>query len=338
MIKKLLLILCLLLLPSICSATWSTGSKNVPGDYNTIQLAVADLAATLTGNCTINITADVTETVMTHFNSALAGYTFTITTPAGTGRHSGYEQAGDYVVTTNMTDSYLLYIEGNGPGTIEISWTRFNETAVGGDGMFRVYNPATGYTFNFHHNISDCTTGAKSHIVYGDSKVTSHIYNNVFIAGIYGWQGMVGTNIIENNSSYGVAIGWNGTATYNNNAVFGGTNRSFYEVASSTGNANCTYDATGDWGTNFYSGTGNLASKTFDNNFSTSTATNSDFFKVKSDATDVKDVGAAGGTYSTTDIRGNTRPATKTEWDIGADEYTAAAAATPPFFSIINVE
>jgi hypothetical protein len=308
---------------TITNGTYTIGSG---GNYATIHAFLIDIG-TLDGDITGNIISDITETLQSTCVINLAGHTLTITTPAGTGRHQGYCQDSDYVINYTAIDtSYFFFNEYNCAGTIDISWTRW--VMANGVTFFRPYNTGT-YAVNIHHNIFDGNAGSTIVLSCPAANIICNYHTNVHFNDVtYGIDGATANCTAENNSFYdcAIAFGCNNTAgTYINNAIFGMTNRGFYQAGSAIGRHNITYDDSTDWGADFGTSDGNLINKTFSDNFVSAVSTSSDFLKVKSDAIDVKDAGSASATLSTIDIRGNTRPATKTEWDIGADEYVAAA-------------
>ena len=306
---------------SITSGSYDIGGGS--NHYANLSLFLADIS-NLTGNLTGNVLGDFEATAQTNASFSFNSYTLKIEVPEGSGRHQGYEQDSDFVISPNIGGATACYYFLNcvGPGTLDIGWLRVKQIDAATYFLTATY-ATTLYNVSIHHNIFN------SNNLWGQPHPThlpKVIFNNIY----YGnWSYPVNLrsadDVAENNSCYGNTIAYTGNSaanTFRNNCSFAGLNaNTYYLVASSTGYNNMD-QSTRCEDADFATGSGNVVSATFANEFESNDPTNSGFFKVKSDASNALDGGSTGD-YATVDIRGNTRSGT---WDIGADEYTTGGS------------
>lgn len=348
MTKKLLLVLALLLMPGVAWGatitryvnTASAGGNGTTNELSGANAAYASLFAwEAAENC--NLTDNGGDIMVVNCSGTTADTT-AVTIGGWTTSATCYIQIiGNYAVTsgTHLSSSYYTLAPSSGAGItitglsdtgcIKISKLQIDMTNGSG-------NAIVGDNYTANVTINNCVIKAKAGvngINFQQLRGNSYIYNNViynatgnYIRGIWAY-GTTNQVRIYNNTIYNCTRSIScedsvSTVLVSNNLTMSITADSgaacLTNVARMSGSDNATSDATGDDSPL----TNGIVNHTDYASYFVATA--SADFHLKSTATDFIDAGAdLSGTF-TTDIDGETR----STFDIGADEYTAAAPAT----------
>jgi hypothetical protein len=304
-----------------CTANLTVCSSGC--DYTSLNDAVTDLetnCSSPTEPLSIEITDDCggDDTRVTISGiSTTATNNLTIYT-SGTARHSGKKNSGNYVLRPTAYGSEIFVLLDNSYVTID--GLIFESNIWWDKHVFRTNQNRTGNIVK--NNIADFTDVTGNVTFYTTflyaSGNTATAYNNIIIhdGGDYNVRGFD-----LNGNSGAIARIFNNTMYKLKYGVVGSAN------VNTTVYNNIAYDSN----TADYSGTITTSSNNIDSDGSAEItasltfvdAANGDFHLSASDTAAI-DAGSDLSSYFTTDIDGDTRSGT---WDIGSDEYIAAAVS-----------
>jgi hypothetical protein len=249
---------------SISSGSYTVGSG---GDYATFNAAFADIAATLTGNLTLTLISNITESATITYLGNINGYTLKITCdPAG--RHNGIYSDG-YLVTRTGGGLFKLHGDSssNPSSSVIIEHLKIIVNANGSVIEFSDPNTTAG-KWIYRNLIIDKNGHPGNAIrVIGNGGVDTEIVNCLFINGTnFNTSTAIACDnntLIQNVTIYkfhhGVA-GENRTFRCENISVIDNYSDAFIFISSATGYNNCSNDATAD-DANWATGSGNLINK-----------------------------------------------------------------------------
>lgn len=240
-----------------------------------------------------------------------------ITAPVGE-RHDGTFGSGAAIVPSSGTRFSWL-----ADNYVKISWLELDGTAVSTN--FFYGNSSTGEFLTLENNLFVEDNGMSQPIRFGwATKASNNVFLNVGSAGNYVFEPIDSGKVayIYNNTFYGCggAMSDAGSTNVQNNFCANHVTNCFAGFETGELDYNICSDSTCD----DFGGTGNLVDKTDYANYFVNTSTD---FHLKVGGTMGIDLGtdlSGDGNYPITiDLDGSTRSGT---WDIGADEYEAAAA------------
>jgi hypothetical protein len=287
---------------SISSGTYHI--KPTGGDYANMNLAGADLAATLTGDLTFILEGNVTDSSVPEFDTNLNGHKFTITCDTPTG---GYQSSTRLWQLYGMSGFRL-----SGSGLFEMSHLslKFLGGAIG-FGFFPVGTYITAQIFDI---VASASTGV--HTAYFDFVDTAwkiEMWNSVFKEGnasndygsvlFYGIP-IVGSKLenitVITNQTVGIYGPASSNLTVKNCAVFGATVACYSNMTNVVQSKNAASDSTGSEVA--------LRNLVAEDHLESLIITDEVFAKVKTTSI-LKDGGASVGIVDNiTGIRGNVRP------------------------------
>ena len=308
------------------------------GTYVDWAAALADIAATLTGDLTLTqISAIPAETGATTKTIALAGYTMVCTSA----EHRG-DPNGGYISTRDGAADNLNNFDINVTGTGKLEVSNLNCRATGTPSsitMIKVYSSGPDVDIHDCITIANETSGTIVGIQMNDDGGASgstdlHMWNCVASGGAVGIIPAVGYSavvVVENCTAFAANTCFDCSSDVMellNCVAFDNTlNGDFVGTGSADGTNCASEDATAGDG-NWSSGTGNI----------TTIVPATEFVSISTSSADmVKVTGAgsldAGGvvttiTENTLGIRGNARPGTDTDYSIGADELVINPTCT----------
>lgn len=317
---------------AVSSGTYTVGSG---GDYATWAAALADIAASLTGNLTFNQITAVTEagtaTVATNINA------FTLTLDSST-PHLG-NPTGGLLVNINHNGIGLNVNGTSGPAgsIINVKNLYLKRLVAGSSGLDTALHHDCGdtdVTINWNNILIDSGGLNTSGVRTANNSALVNAWNVIsWDTGINAaWilSAINSSSILENCVSLDCQNGFNAgsnAVTIRNCVAFNAVNNDFQNISGATGRNNASEDATAA-NANWSVGTGNTTGITPANEFVSTSDASANFMKVQAGFTCDNGGTAVSIAGNTTGIRGNPRPGPDTLYSIGADEL--AEATTGP--------
>lgn len=335
--------------------TWAVGDANAVAagsytvgsgaDYANWNAAMADIAATLTGDLTFTQTSDTTETGTDIATVDLGGHTLMITnqSPHGGDPTAGYKST----ISPAGTNYRVIALQLSGTGTAEVKNLNIKSASkTVTAASYTILVSTGGPNVILHDCLIDLSNITANHSVLGfyvydregaSASTSVHVWNSVVTAGSLGTAGFTGFSpaqayssviVVENctakmnNDDHGFDTG---IITVRNCCAFGST-VCFANINWANGYNNASSDATAA-DDNWSEGTGNKTGIVAATEFESTTSTDVNFVKV-TDAGVCHD----GGTTpvisnNIAGIRGNRRPHSP-DVSIGADEFPSSGGAS----------
>lgn len=215
---------------AITAGTYTIGSGKT---YATINAFQADIGATLTGNLSGVVQTDITETSISTFSTALAGYTLRITSDVG--------PSGDFTAGRNVTMNLADYCidvtatSASAGAKFIIDNLRFTRSNTPADNypLINLATATTNITCVVRDNVVNLASKLGSFVWLREDATVADIYNNVIVSGsLTDSRGIYivhcsSSSIIENNTIMGLKAGYYERDQHNpkvrNNACFQNT-------------------------------------------------------------------------------------------------------------------
>lgn len=273
--------------------------------------------------------ADTTNVTIHNYTTDSTRYINIYTT--GSARHAGVYSTSKYLLKPTSTSTTTLYCGiTSDTGKTTIDGLIIDGSNITSSWVMVVQTNLYGANFGFKNNIVVGNTGIQGHsgVFLQGGRGSSYIRNNI----VYNFTGLYASGIrietsnsstrVDNNTVYNTYRGldaYSADGYVYNNAIMSCSSQCIKDAFQLNGGSNnITSDATGDDSPL----TGGLINYTTYADYFVSVTGGSEDFHVKDTDSALYDAGAdLSGTF-TTDIDGDTR----SQWDIGADEYVAAAA------------